>query len=144
MKVGTKRRQEAAGLTGERVQDWMSPTVVASPEETVRAALELMLEHRTGHVLVMEGPRLVGIVSNRDVIRTTARNPERRLDLGCALRDIMTPQPLLSTHPEESVLEAARQMHAARINALPVMRAGRVEGLLSSGDVLRAATRGSG
>lgn len=144
MKVGTRERREVSGLTGERVQDWMSPTVAASPEETTRAALELMLEHRTGHVLVMEGPRLVGILSNRDVIRTTARNPEHRLDLGCALREVMTPQPLLSTHPEESVLEAARRMHAAGVNALPVVQGERVAGLLSSGDVLRAATRGSG
>lgn len=123
------------------VSKWMTSGVVAvAPNEPLFAALERMAEDQIRHVLVLEGERLVGILSNRDVVRATLANPERKLDLhGTTVAQVMTPAPLHTVRPEDSLARAAETFLYNKVNALPVVDAtGKVLGILTSEDVLRA------
>ncbi|RMG14859.1 MAG: CBS domain-containing protein [Planctomycetota bacterium] len=123
-----------------RVRERMSSELVgASPDEPARRVLELFEERDVRHVLVFSGERLVGIVSDRDLIRITLRNAGRVLDVdGCRVADIMTPAPLEVARPEEPLREAARRMQEARVDALPVVEEDRAVGIVTSADVLAA------
>lgn len=115
--------------------------VTIAPEEPLFAALERMAERRIRHVLVVDAGRLVGIVSNRDVVRAVMR-PGSGLDLhGTTVRDVMTAAPLVTTEPERLLGDAAQQMLDARVSALPVLEAGRLVGIVTSDDLLAALAR---
>lgn len=110
-----------------------------SPQSTARAALERMEEGGVRHLLVLEEGELRGIISNRDALRVNLSNAGRVLDLeGCVAAQIMTPAPLSTTTPGASVAEVAGRMHREKIDALPVLEDGRLVGILSSDDILRA------
>ncbi|MGE0710604.1 MAG: CBS domain-containing protein [Planctomycetota bacterium] len=122
------------------VQDWMTESLIlVGPDEPLFAALERMAEDHVRHVLVLDGEGgLRGIVSNRDVVRATALNPEHRLDLHSAtVAQVMTPAPLTTVSPGTPVEEAARAMVDRGVNALPVLDKGRPVGIVSSEDLLR-------
>lgn len=115
--------------------------VTIAPDEPLFAALERMAERRIRHVLVLEAGELVGIVSNRDVVRAAMR-PGRALDLhGTTVRDVMTASPLVTTEPERLLGDAAQQMLDARVSALPVLEGGRLVGIVTSDDLLTALAR---
>lgn len=129
-------------VSRELVAHWMTRDVVSvAPEAPLFEALELMADRRIRHVLVLAEGELAGIVSNRDVLRATALDVERRLDLhATSAGDVMTPVPLHTTRPGASLAEAAALMHGQRISALPVLEAGRLVGILTSEDVLAAVS----
>lgn len=114
------------------------------PKDSVMNAIRLMSEHGVRHLFVIEGETLRGLVSNRDVIRVPLRNPERKLDLtGTAVETIMTPAVVLhTTTPGTSLSDAARQLQAAKISALPVFEEGALIGILTSDDILSAVAAG--
>ncbi|MBX3466014.1 MAG: CBS domain-containing protein [Planctomycetes bacterium] len=122
------------------VADWMTRRVLeVRPDAPVFAALEVMAEQGVRHVLVMNDATLVGIVSNRDVVRAALRHPERRLDLHQArVADVMTPVPLVTTWPGATLAEVAEAMRAKRVSALPVFDGERVAGIITTDDVLAA------
>ena len=121
------------------VSGWMtSHLITMSPDDELFAAVEKMAERAIRHVLVLDGEQLVGILSNRDLVRATFRDPERKLDLhGVSVSQVMTPNPI-TILPEASVCEAAQVMVEHAINALPVLSAGAPCGVLTSDDLLRA------
>lgn len=118
------------------VRDRMSKKIVAvSPREGVERARSLMERHGLRHLPVLRNSRLVGILSDRDL--RGAHPPLRRAE------DIMAPEPV-AVSPDDSVDEAARAMQAHGISALPVVEGGRVVGMLTTTDVLRAFVELSG
>lgn len=124
------------------VAHWMTTDLRhARTDDPLFRGLELMAEQGIRHVLVMDGDALRGIVSNRDVIRATAKHPEGRLDLhGCTLGEVMTPMPLYTVTPETRLCEAAGRMHQHRVSALPVLEGETVAGLITTDDVLAWAS----
>ena len=123
------------------VSNWMTNKVVSiGPDEPLFAGLEQMAEQQIRHVMVLEDGHLRGILSNRDVVRATLANPERRLDLhGTTVAQVMTPTPLHTVMAGESLAKAAEAFLYHKVNALPVIDgAGGVQGILTSEDVLRA------
>lgn len=130
---------------GVKVSDWMSRRVVAvSPQEPLMRALELMAEHGIRHVLVRnEHQELVGILSNRDVIRATGHGGDQPLELQqTPVERVMTPGPLETTWPGASLREAARRMREARVSALPVFQGAELLGVITTDDVLAAVAEG--
>lgn len=121
------------------VSGWMTTHLISvSPDDELFAAVEKMAERAIRHVLVLEDENLVGILSNRDLVRATFRDPERKLDLhGVTVSRVMTPNPI-TIAPDASVCEAAQVMVEHAINALPVMAEGAPQGVLTSDDLLRA------
>lgn len=105
------------------------------PEAPVLDAIRLMAEAHVGAVLVMEGARLVGIVSERDYARKVVLQGRSSADT--PVRDIMTPRVLTTTSRDTSD-HCMQLMTEHRIRHLPVMEGDDVVGVVSIGDLVKA------
>jgi len=107
--------------------------VTVTGATTVLDASTLMVERGIGGVVVVEAGGLVGIFTERDVLR---RVVAVRLDPAQTLvRDVMT-APVLTVTPETPLEECQATMTQRRIRHLPVVGPAGLGGLVSSGDVL--------
>jgi CBS domain-containing protein len=106
-------------------------SVVESPSDSLRAAATLMWRQQTGSLLVMDGETLIGIVTERDVMKAVARgsDPDQT-----PVSAVMTTS-LVTVTPETSLPEAARHMATRWIRHLPVVVDGRVLGMVSQRDL---------
>ena len=127
------------------VGELMTTDVVsAAPQTAVLDAMDLMDTENIRHLPVVDGDRVVGIVSDRDLARFARRAlAARRSDTGAHERarvaDVMTGEPVCVA-PEDDVDEVIASMLDTRIGALPVTDPdGRLIGIVSVVDVLRAA-----
>lgn len=107
--------------------------VAVAPGATVLEAARLMNARGTGSVLVLEGKKLAGIFTERDVLRRVVA--EQRDPSTTAVRDVMTTS-LITCKPETPVEECAGVMTQRRIRHLPVVGPEGLCGLVTSGDVL--------
>lgn len=106
-----------------------------TPESSVFAALKLMAEKNVGALLVMNGDALRGIMSERDYARKVILLGKSSHDL--AVRDIMSDK-VVSVTPKQTVDDCMALMTGRRIRHLPVIDNGRVVGVLSIGDLVKA------
>lgn len=107
--------------------------VTLPPGASVLEAAELMNARGVGAVLVMDGGRLAGIFTERDVLRRVVA--AQRSPAGTALEDVMT-HGVVTCELQTTVGECAATMSARRIRHLPVMDADGVCGIVSIGDLL--------
>ncbi len=105
------------------------------PGASVLEAIRLMAERHVGALLVMDGARLVGIVSERDYARKVVLSG--RASNSTAVREIMS-APVITAAPGQTVDAAMRQMTTHRIRHLPVVRDERVVGVVSIGDLVKS------
>ncbi len=105
------------------------------PEAMVYQALSLMAEKDVGALLVMQGDRLVGILSERDYARKVILRGKSSLKT--PVREIMTDR-VVCVRPEQSVEECMALMTEHRVRHLPVLVDGRVSGVVSIGDAVKA------
>ena len=103
------------------------------PEATILDALKLMTEKQVGAVLVMDGDAVKGIFSERDYARhgTLLGNP-----VTTPVKDVMTSK-VYYVSPEQSAETCMAQMSDKRIRHLPVVKDGKVVGVISIGDVVK-------
>jgi CBS domain-containing protein len=106
-----------------------------TPESSVFAALKLMAEKNVGALLVMNGDALRGIMSERDYARKVILLGKSSHEL--AVRDIMSDK-VVSVTPQQTVDDCMGLMTGRRIRHLPVLDNGRVVGVLSIGDLVKA------
>ncbi len=106
-----------------------------TPESSVFAALKLMAEKNIGALLVMNGDALRGIMSERDYARKVILLGKSSHEL--AVRDIMSDK-VVSVTPKQTVDDCMGLMTGRRIRHLPVLDNGRVVGVLSIGDLVKA------
>ena len=118
--------------------------VTATPDMSADDAAGLMASHDIGALPIVEGERLVGIVTDRDlVLRVLAsRKDPRSVRLG----DIATSRELATVTPDTQLHDARALMGERRIRRLPVVKDDRLVGVLSLGDVAvgSASTRAVG
>lgn len=113
-----------------------SPAIHAiRPEAPVLDAIRLMADAHVGAVLVMDGPRLVGIVSERDYARKVVLQGRSSADT--PVRDIMTSR-VLTTTSQDTSDHCMQLMTEHRIRHLPVMEGDDVVGVVSIGDLVKA------
>lgn len=119
---------------GEVMRRKMGGEIVSvRPDMTVLAATQVMNEWSIGCVLVTRGARLLGIFTERDVLRRVVG--ESRDPRDTPVRDVMTIDVVCCT-PENTVDEVAELMRRRRVRHLPVIDANeQVVGLVSIGDV---------
>ncbi len=110
-------------------------TVTVSPETLLVDIATLLSKRKIGAAPVMEGDRLVGIISERDLVHCLAVHGAHALDLTAAQAMTRT---VTTTRPETTVEEAMAAMTAGRFRHMPVMVDDRVIGLISIGDVVKA------
>jgi len=105
------------------------------PQEPVLRALELMAAEHVGALLVMSGDILLGVISERDYARKVIL--KNRASYDTPVRDIMTSPPI-TVAPDQSVHRCMQVMTEQRVRHLPVVDNGRVVGVLSIGDLVKA------
>lgn len=105
------------------------------PDALVDEIVGELTTRRIGAVLVMDGDAVVGVVSERDVVRGLAGHQGEVLALRA--RDIMT-SPVITILPGDTVAGAMELMTGRRIRHLPVVESGRLAGLVSIGDLVKA------
>jgi CBS domain-containing protein len=106
-----------------------------APEEPVLRAMEIMATREVGALLVMERGEMIGVISERDYARKVIL--KNRSSRDTPVRDIMS-SPVFSVAPEDTVHHCMAIMTARRIRHLPAVRDGKVMGVLSIGDLVKA------
>ena len=112
-----------------------SDVISVSPTATVFEALQVLAKRNIGAVLVLEGSRLVGILSERDYARQVILKGKASKDT--PVREIMTTS-VVCVHPEYTIEECMALMTDKRFRHLPVLADDRLLGVLSIGDVVKA------
>jgi CBS domain-containing protein len=117
------------------IADVMSTRVVqGEPGESVREAARRMSEAGIGSVAVCEGSRLVGILTERDILRLTAQGDD--LD-HVRVRDAMTAR-VVTASPDADIVSVARLMGQRRIRHLPIVEGENLLGMSGIRDVMGA------
>jgi CBS domain-containing protein len=109
-----------------------------SPDQMVIEALDLMAEKNIGAVLVMNGPDLIGIFSERDYARKGIR--QGRKAKSTPVTEVMTPN-VVTVQPSQTIAECMELMSTRHFRHLPVSENGRVLGILSISDIVSAIIR---
>lgn len=115
------------------------------PSASLDEAMQVMDEHRVRHVPLVEGGRLVGIVSDRDLLEATGWLPARVREVyqrsradprERTLRELAHDR-VRTLSPDDSVVSAAVDLVAHRIGCLPVVEGGELVGILTETDLVR-------
>jgi CBS domain-containing protein len=101
----------------------------------VRDAAAKLAQHGIGAVLVMNGERVMGILSERDIVRRLAETGAQILD--AAIDTVMT-RSIVACGLSDTVDQVMEAMTARRIRHLPVIEAGSIVGIISIGDVVKS------
>jgi len=112
-----------------------SRIVTCRAEQSIRQALSLLAEHNIGALVVVDDAGgAVGMLSERDVVREAAR--DERL-FGRTVGEIMTRDVIVGV-PEDDLRAVRHTMTERRIRHVPVVADGRLLGIVSIGDVVKA------
>jgi CBS domain-containing protein len=121
---------ELAEILDEKGRDVLK----IDPDSTVLDAVRRMVDANVGSLLVTEGGRVVGIVTERDYLRRAALN--EHADDETPVKEIMT-SPLVVATPDTPIDECMALMTERRIRHVPVVEGGDVIGLVSIGDLVK-------
>lgn len=105
------------------------------PDATVYAALELMAEKGVGALVVLEGERIAGIMSERDYARKVVLKGNSAINT--PVREIMTPK-VVTIRPDQTLGDCMALMTDKHIRHLPVLEDDQLIGIISIGDVVKA------
>jgi len=105
------------------------------PQAPVLEAIRAMASHHVGALLVMQGEKLTGIVSERDYARKVILLGRSSADT--PVHDIMS-APVITVSPDTSVQTCMQLMTDKRVRHLPVIEGARVIGMVSIGDLVKA------
>ena len=122
-------------LVSDILQSKGSAVIAIAPGESVAEAARLLTEKRIGALVVLDGERLAGILSERDIVRALARQGP-----GCLegpLSALMTAK-VVTCRPGHAIAEIMEMMTTSRIRHLPVVEKGKLAGMISIGDVVKA------
>jgi CBS domain-containing protein len=122
-------------MYSERVRNVIEQgkTLVAPPQMAVQAAAELMAKKKAGAIMVVDGDRLIGIFTERDIaFRVVAKRRDPQATL---LAEVMTRDPV-TVGPDELFGRALHLMHEHHFRHLPVIEDGRPIGIISARSAL--------
>ena len=116
------------------VKDAMNKRVIAiKPNTTVREAARIMTKYRIGSLLVMENEKLLGIVTELDILWKVVaenRNPETTL-----VNEIMSKE-VITVKPNQTLEDAAQLMVEKKIKKLPVVEDDKIVGIITATDLI--------
>jgi CBS domain-containing protein len=120
--------QEILSVKGDRVH-------TTAPDATLSSAIAKLVECNVGSLLVCDGDDMVGIVSERDILRACAAHKRPLEEL--TVREHMSSK-LITGTPDDDVADVMGLMTARRIRHLPIVKDGQLAGMISIGDVVKA------
>jgi CBS domain-containing protein len=110
--------------------------IMVKPDDTVAEAAQVLAKNRIGAVIVSgDGTIVDGILSERDIVR--ALGNEGPSCLRKTVSEIMTPE-VIGCHPEDTANSVMEKMTHGRFRHMPVIDNGRMIGVISIGDVVKA------
>ena len=108
--------------------------LVVKPDSTVKEAVELMIKHGHGSVIVVENEELIGIFTERDLLKRVVK---ARLDVNVAkISEVMTSEPQ-SLSDSDSIAFALNRMAVHSIRHIPIITDSRVSGFISVRGMLK-------
>ena len=116
------------------LQSRTGPVHCCDPSIGVAEAARKLAEHRIGALPVMDGDRVIGIFSERDLLYCVAKEGPAALER--TIRDVMTSPPI-TVSPDTDVMEALGLMTRRRIRHLPVVDGDTMIGMISIGDLVK-------
>ncbi|MCA1832398.1 MAG: cyclic nucleotide-binding/CBS domain-containing protein [Actinomycetota bacterium] len=132
-----RRRLDPTGkecVSRMSLSDVMAVNVVTVTKELAAAEIaQRMIASKVGSALVCDGPTLLGIVTERDILRVVADGKDPK---AVPAAECMTPSPVCA-EPDWEIGDAARLMVTRGIRHLPVTQDGKIVGMISIRDVLR-------
>ena len=133
--------QGGAVLFAQRIMS--TPVVSLAPETTVDETLNVLRQSRFRHLpVVSESGRLVGIVSDRDILHYAAGLGDnyrpQRPRASSARVELLMKTPVLTASPDTDVRHVARLLVARRVGAMPIVEAGGLAGIITRNDILNA------
>lgn len=105
-----------------------------SPETTTIEALRFLAEKKVGALLVTEEDNLVGILSERDFVHRVAQ--EGAFNMQTPIREYMTPK-VITVVPDDTIEACMQIMTDRHIRHLPVLKNGKLVGIISIGDIVK-------
>lgn len=115
-----------------QVRDVMTEaTATESTQDSLRSAAERMWRQQTGSLIVVENDQLIGIITERDILRAVAFGADPDTT---TVDETMTAQ-VFTVTPDMALQDAAREMAARWIRHLPVVEHGKLLGVVSMRDV---------
>ena len=108
-------------------------SVTQSPADSLRDAAAAMWKRQTGSLLIVHNDELVGIITERDLMKAVARGD----DLDATPVSAVMTREVLTIAPDTTVAEAARHMADRWIRHLPVVADGRLVGIVSQRDLCK-------
>ena len=121
----------------------MSAPVTLGPGDTLDLANDIIYLGRVRHIPIVDGGKLVGVVSQRDLFGTATTailglksRPKKALLKSFQIKDLMR-TPVITIPPQAAVKDAARLMADKKVGCLPVVDNGSLVGLITATDILR-------
>jgi CBS domain-containing protein len=135
------------GKEGVVTQIMMGSPVTLGPEDTLDLANDVISLGRIRHIPVVDAGRLVGLLSERDLMGAAASHVFRlkqksksALLKSVLIRDVMKKR-VVTVTPETSIKDAAHLMADKKIGCVPVVSEGAIVGLVTTTDILRYVER---
>jgi len=115
-----------------KVSEIMRPDVVTvTPSDKIRKAIDVMIAKNVGSVVVVGDDKVVGILTERDILKKI-----KDLDMDKSLVSEFMSSPVLTVMPDTFITEALALMQTRNIRRLPVMKGGRLMGIVTEIDIL--------
>ena len=111
--------------------------VTDSSEDTLKEACDKMRQSQTSSILIMDGERMIGIVTERDVVKAVAQGLDPK---ETRVKDLMTSD-IVTIGPMTTLKEAAEIMATKWIRHLPIMEGSKVVGMISQRDLTGVLAR---
>ena len=122
-------------LIAEILKDKGGAVFTSAPADDLQSTINALDQKRVGALVICEGDRVVGILSERDLVRAVASHG--RDALSKPVSDYMT-QDVVFAEPTETVGVLMERMTDRRIRHLPVIQNGRLVGVVSIGDLVKS------
>jgi len=119
-----------------KAKDVMNKNVqILSPDEDAKSAAEKMIRLNIGSLIVMDGHKLVGIITKSDYVRAFLKNTTKNLKVA----DIMS-RPVVTCGPDTSILDIINTMRLNGIRHIPVVEGSKLIGIVTDFDLACSAT----
>ena len=119
----------------QRVRAYMTPSpLTITPDLSVADAAERMFANKIRHLPVIEGERLIGMVTERDLAVVDALTARQRQKI--PVRQVMRTDPY-TCHPDEPIREVVKRMVQHKLGSVVCLEAGRIVGVFTTVDAMR-------